>query len=130
VKTIAKALPNPKWDGGDEHPEYVAAKADPGKEFCIVYWSWENVGKEPGQPNAAGDIVVNGERYPRAGEDEEMSEHVMENKLGHEWGDVSPHDSTKSLDVYLVPEGAQAEAVWFPFENMVDPTSDYLVATH
>jgi hypothetical protein len=96
VKTIAKALPNPKWDGDDEHPEYVAAKADPGKEFCIVYWSWENVGKEPGQPNAAGDIVVNGERYPRAGEDEEMSEHMMENKLGHEWGDVSPHDNQES----------------------------------
>jgi hypothetical protein len=49
VKTIAQALPNPKWDGGDEHPEYVAAKADSGKEFCIVYWSWENVGKEPGR---------------------------------------------------------------------------------
>jgi hypothetical protein len=24
--------------------------------------------------------------------------------------DVNPHDSTKSLDVYLVPEGAQPEA--------------------
>jgi hypothetical protein len=30
----------------------------------------------------------------------------------------------------MVPEGAQPEAVWFPFENLVDPTSDYLVATH
>jgi hypothetical protein len=130
IKTIEKALPNPKWDGGDEHPEYISAKADAGKDFCIVYWDWENVGKEPGQPDAAGDIVVNGERYPRAGEDEELSEHVMENKLGHEWGDVSPHDKTKSLDVYLVPEGSKPEAVWFPYENLVDPTSDHLIATY
>jgi hypothetical protein len=50
-----------------------------------------------------------------------MSEHVMENKLGHEWAHVSPHDSTKSLDVYLVPEGAQPEAVWFPSRTWLTP---------
>jgi hypothetical protein len=82
------------------------------KEFCIVYWSWENVGKEPGQPDAAGDIVVNGERYHRAGEQDELSEQVAKDRLGATWmyEDVNPHDSTKSLDVYLVPEGAQPEA--------------------
>ena len=37
---------------------------------------------------------------------------------------------TRCGRVYLVPEGAQPEAVWFPFENLVDPTSDHLVATH
>ena len=50
LKTIAKALPNPAWDGGDDKPEYVAAKADPGKDFCIVYWDWETSARSPGSP--------------------------------------------------------------------------------
>lgn len=131
LKSIPKAVPNPKWQGEDDVPQYVTAKADPGKQFCIVYWAWENVGKEPGRPDAAGDIVVNGERYPRAGEQDEMSEHLAEQKLRATWmyEDVAPHDKTRSLDVYLIPEGAKPEAVWFPFENLVDETSNYLVAT-
>jgi len=128
LKTIPDVVQNPKWDGGDAHPEYLDAKADPGQDFCVLSWSWENVGQRPGQPDAAGDLVVEGRRYARAGEDEEMSERLMEAR-GHEWKDVNPGGKSDSLDVYLIPAGKTPEAVWFPYENMVHPESTILVAT-
>jgi hypothetical protein len=128
VKSISKAVPNPKWDGSDTFPEWVAAKPAKGQDFCILYWSWKNVGKTPGYPDAAGDLVVNGERYAR--EEDEMSEHVMETHLGIRWHPTNPHQSTKSLDIYEVPAGSTPDAVWFPYENLVVPDSYLLIATH
>jgi hypothetical protein len=128
LKTIPDVVANPKWQGEDDVPEYLDAKADPGQQFCVLSWSWENVGQRPGQPDAAGDLVVEGRRYTRAGEDEEMSERLMEAR-GHKWKDVNPGGKSDSLDVYLVPEGKTPEAVWFPYENMVHEQSTILVAT-
>ncbi|MBB2988261.1 hypothetical protein FHW15_003428 [Terracoccus luteus] len=32
---------------------------------------------------------------------------------------VNPRSSTKSLDVYQIPVGAQPTAVWFPMETLM-----------
>jgi hypothetical protein len=40
---------------------------------------------------------------------------VMQTELGVDYAaEVNPGKSTKSVDIYQVPEGATADAVWFP----------------
>lgn len=124
---IPKGADNPKWQGGDDVPQHVTAKAASGKQFCIAHWDWTNVGKTPGYTDDAGDIVIGDERYTR---EDEISETIEETHLTAEesgrYDETNPHDKVKSLDVYVVPAGATAEAVWFPMATF-DGDSSYLV---
>lgn len=114
-KSIAKAEINPEWDGGDDKPEYIDAKPASGKDFCLLFWSWQNVGKIHANPDRSGDFMLGDERSSRSQEDELMSWTVMETMLGVRYADeVNPHESTKSVDVYQVPSGVTPDAVWFP----------------
>jgi hypothetical protein len=129
LDTIRKGAPNPKWQGEDDVPEYVTAKAAPGKQFCMAYWDWTNTGDAPGNTDDAGDIVVGGQRFTR--EDVEISDAVETTHLKPEesglYEAINPGDKAKSIDVYVVPAGSVAEAVWFPMAT-VDGDSHILVA--
>lgn len=123
LKSIADGEANPDWDGGDDVPQMVPAKPDQGNDFCILYWTWENVGKTHGTPDFSGDLMIGDERHARDGEDEMMSWEVMETELGVNYTDaVNPGESTESLDIYQVPEGVTPDAVWFPGDTMVSPS--------
>jgi hypothetical protein len=129
LKSIPEAENNPKWDGGTEFPQYIAAKPKKGKDFCIFYWSWNNIGKVHGTPDKSGDVMIGDERHSRSQEDEMMSWTVMDTKLGVGYtDDVNPGESTKSLDIYQVPAGMMPEAVWFPMTTMISE-STLLIST-
>jgi hypothetical protein len=36
MKSLAKGASNPKWQGGNDVPEYITAKAEDGDQFCIL----------------------------------------------------------------------------------------------
>jgi hypothetical protein len=120
LKSLPEADSNPKWDGSADIPEYIDAKPEEGKDFCVIYWSWKNVGKSPGGIDQSGDLMIGDERHSRDSEDEMRSWTLMENELGVDYtDDMNPGESTKSLDVYQVPTGKAPDAVWFPMTTMV-----------
>jgi len=121
VKSIPKGASNPKWDGGDEYPEYITAKAGDGDEFCLLYWDWKNVGKTPASTTDAGDILIGDERFAKSDEDSDIASNVTRNQLGDAYDnqvDVNPRKSTKSVDVYTVPAGGVPRAVLFPMATV------------
>lgn len=129
LKAIPKADSNPEWDGGDEHPEYIAAKPEKGNDFCILHWSWTNKGKMHATPDQTGDIMVGEDRLARSSDDQMRSWTIMDTHLGVQYTDeVNPGKSTKSLDIYQVPAGATPTAVWFPMDTILSG-SYLLVAT-
>lgn len=123
LKSIRGAESNPDWNGGDDHPKYVAAKPAKGKDFCIFYWTWKNVGKVPGTTDFSGDVMIGDERHSRSPEDEMMSWTVMDTQLGVGYtDDINPKESTKSLDIYQVPARSTPTAIWFPGDTMMSPS--------
>jgi hypothetical protein len=129
LNSLPKTDGNPKWQGGDEVPEYIPAKAPKGSDFCVLYWDWENTGKRPGTTIQSGDLMFGDEFYARSSEDEMRSWTFMETNLSVGYTDeVNPHKQTKSADIYTVDEGAVPDAVMFPMETMVDEEY-FLVAT-
>lgn len=119
-KSIPEADSNPDWDGGNENPEYIAAKPDDGNEFCVVYWSWKNVGTEPATTDRAGNIVLGEERFAASSEDEMRSWTVMETELGVNYSkQINPRGKAKSLDIYQIPAGEKPTGIWFPMDTMV-----------
>lgn len=121
LKTIPKADSNPAWDGGDEVPQYVAAKPDPGNTFCILSWDWKNVGKSPESTTNAGDLVLaSGERFSASSEDQDRSWTIMDTRLGVDYSaSINPRGKARSLDVYQLPEGELPASVMFPMTTMV-----------
>lgn len=117
LKKIAKVDSNPEWDGGDDHPEYIAAKAPSGSDFCILYWDWENIGKTPDNTNSAGDLMFGDRQWAKSSDDESRSEKFMETNMGLGYDQVNPGKKTKSADIYTVDEGTAPDAVWFPMQN-------------
>ena len=57
-----EAQSNPEWDGSDDIPQQIAAKPDAANDFCILYWSWKNVGKVPASTDFAGDLMIGDEQ--------------------------------------------------------------------
>lgn len=122
LEAAPEADSNPEWDGGDDTPEYVDAVPEEGMEFCILTWDWENVGKTPGTPDQSGDLMLGDEQHARSSEDEMRSWTMMETQLEVGYTDeVNPGETTKSLDLYQVPEGVTPDAVWFPMETVISP---------
>ena len=129
LNSLPATDPNPDWQGEDDVPEYITAKAPKGSDFCVLYWDWKNIGKRPDHTVQSGDLMFGDQRFARDSDDETRSEHFMENNLGIELGDdTNPRKSTKSADIYTIDEGTVPDAVWFPSETMVDE-SYVLMAT-
>lgn len=115
LKSIPEAQLNPEYDGSDDIPEEIAAKPDAGNDFCVLYWSWENVGDVPATTDFSGDLMIGEKQHAASPDDQMMAWTVMDTELGVAYaGEVNPGKSTKSVDIYQVPEGAMPDAVWFP----------------
>jgi hypothetical protein len=125
VKCGLKSLPetdsNPKWQGEEDVPQYITAKAPRGSDFCVLYWDWKNVGKVPDTTVQSGDLMFGDEQFARSSEDEMRSWTFMQTNLNVDYSaQVNPRKTTKSADIYTVDEGTEPDAVWFPMETMVD----------
>ena len=121
LKSLPETEGNPDWQGEEDVPEYIAAKAPNGSNFCVLYWDWKNVGKLPDTTIQSGDLMFGDERFARTGEDEMRSWTFMETNLNVNYSaEVNPRKGTKSADIYTVDEGTVPDAVWFPMETLVD----------
>jgi hypothetical protein len=129
LKSLPKTDLNPKWQGEEDVPQFIAAKAPRGSDFCVLYWDWENIGKKPDTTVASGDLMFGDEQFARTSEDELRSWTFMETNLKVDYtAEVNPRRKTKSADIYTVDEGTVPDAVWFPMETAVD-TEYTLMAT-
>lgn len=133
LANVPRAELNPNYDYSapdtESNPHYSAVEPEPGNQFCILQWNWENVGTKPGYPTHSGNIRVGDEEFAQTDDDASRSWTIMDTHLDITYTDiVNPRGSMKTLDIYQIPEGEEPTAVWFPMATFVSE-SEVLVAT-
>jgi len=132
LKSIANGTSNPKWQGGDDVPEFITAKPEKGDEFCLLYWNWKNVGKTPGSTTSSGDLLIGDERYAMSDEADTIGSNVMKAEMPDEYYDqvdINPRKSTRSLELYSVPAGETPRAVLFPMTTVYEDSAMLISTT-
>lgn len=116
ITEIPKGARNPKWQGESDVPQLITASPPPGKEFCRVDASMENVGRTPGNSMDFADIEIDKGQFASSQDDEQISDNLQQAlSTGSE---TNPGDTVQVARVYTVPAGSQPVAVLFPFATV------------
>ncbi len=124
LKTLPAAADNPKWDGSDEIPQYVTAKADDGSAFCRIEGRYKVSGKKPkvGWDDFGTLVTEDGTEYAEDDVSSQATNNLNRARTGcapYLCSTLNPGKQIPILKIYQIPAGAKPTYINWPKDTLV-----------